>query len=75
MYITHRDDADAVGRVHGELFAEVLPAASMLVVAGLISPDLLVEVEVEAVVEPDGRVVGNDDGAGRDGTDSAGARA
>jgi enamine deaminase RidA (YjgF/YER057c/UK114 family) len=50
MYIVHRSDADAVGRVHGELFADVRPAASMLVVAGLISPELLVEVEVEAVV-------------------------
>jgi enamine deaminase RidA (YjgF/YER057c/UK114 family) len=65
MYITHRGDADAVGRVHGELFAEVLPAASMLVVAGLISPELLVEVEVEAVVtEPDGQVTAGHEGAG-----------
>lgn len=50
MYVVHRSDAEAVGRVHGELFADVRPAASMLVVAGLISPELLVEVEVEAVV-------------------------
>jgi enamine deaminase RidA (YjgF/YER057c/UK114 family) len=50
MYIVHRRDAEAVGRVHGELFAGVRPAASLLVVAGLISPELLVEVEVEAVV-------------------------
>jgi enamine deaminase RidA (YjgF/YER057c/UK114 family) len=64
MYITHRGDADAAGRVHGELFAEVLPAASMLVVAGLIAPELLVEVEVEAVVtEPDGQVAAGDEGA------------
>ena len=80
MYITHRRDADAVGRVHGELFAEVLPAASMLVVAGLISPELLVEVEVEAVVaEPDGLVAGTGGarggGAGNGGTDSPGAGA
>lgn len=50
MYVVHRRDADAVGSVHGELFAQVRPAASMLVVAGLISPEMLVEVEVEAVV-------------------------
>jgi enamine deaminase RidA (YjgF/YER057c/UK114 family) len=50
MYIVHRSDAEAVGRVHGDVFADVRPAASMLVVAGLISPELLVEVEVEAVV-------------------------
>jgi enamine deaminase RidA (YjgF/YER057c/UK114 family) len=36
--------------VHAELFGDVRPAASMLVVAALISPELLVEVEVEAIV-------------------------
>lgn len=51
MYLVHRSDAEAVGRVHAELFGEVRPAASMLVVAALISPELLVEVEVEAVVQ------------------------
>jgi enamine deaminase RidA (YjgF/YER057c/UK114 family) len=66
MYVVHRSDAEAVGRVHGELFADVRPAASMLVVAGLISPELLVEVEVEAVVglavehSGDSRVAGED---------------
>lgn len=50
MYLVHRGDADAVGRVHAELFGDVRPAASMLVVAALILPELLVEVEVEAVV-------------------------
>lgn len=52
MYIVHRGDSDAVGRVHGQVFGEVRPAASMVVVAGLISPELLVEVEVEAQVGP-----------------------
>jgi enamine deaminase RidA (YjgF/YER057c/UK114 family) len=50
MYLVHRSDAEAVGRVHAELFGDVRPAASMLVVAALISPELLVEVEVEAIV-------------------------
>jgi enamine deaminase RidA (YjgF/YER057c/UK114 family) len=41
----HFDDA---GRAHKELFGEVRPASTMLVVAGFVHPDMLVEVEVEA---------------------------
>ena len=48
MYVTRPEDCAAVGRAHGDLFKSVRPAATMVVVAGLISPDLLVEVEVEA---------------------------
>jgi enamine deaminase RidA (YjgF/YER057c/UK114 family) len=48
MYVVNRADADAVGRVHGELFASVRPASTMIMVASLIDPDHLVEVEVEA---------------------------
>ena len=54
MYITHPRDADDVGRAHKELFDSVRPAASMLVVAGLIDPSLVVEVEVEAYGPPTG---------------------
>ncbi|NUU23793.1 MAG: RidA family protein [Streptomycetaceae bacterium] len=48
MYITHARDVDAVGRAHKEIFDAVRPAATMLVVSGLIDSRLLVEVEVEA---------------------------
>ncbi|MEW1724089.1 RidA family protein [Streptomyces sp. NPDC093109] len=48
MYLTHVRDADDVGRAHKELFDEARPAATMVVVAGLIDPSLVVEVEVEA---------------------------
>ncbi|MFJ1811032.1 MULTISPECIES: RidA family protein [unclassified Streptomyces] len=48
MYITHARDVDDVGRAHKELFDAVRPAASMLIVAGLVDPSLVVEVEVEA---------------------------
>ncbi|HEX2314256.1 MAG TPA: RidA family protein [Thermomonospora sp.] len=48
MYITRTEDAAEVGRAHGSFFADVRPAASMLVVAGLIDPRMLVEVEVDA---------------------------
>jgi enamine deaminase RidA (YjgF/YER057c/UK114 family) len=49
MYIVHRQDADVVGRVHGELFGAIRPAASLLIVAGLLHPDHLVEIEVVAL--------------------------
>ncbi|MFD5752601.1 RidA family protein [Streptomyces sp. NPDC127033] len=52
MYLTHVRDADEVGRAHKELFDAARPAASMLVVAGLIDPSLVVEVEVEAYRGP-----------------------
>lgn len=48
MYVVNRADADAVGRVHGQIFGAVRPVATMVLVAGLIDPHHLVEVEVEA---------------------------
>lgn len=51
MYVVGRADADAVGRVHGEVFGSVRPAATLVLVAGLLHPDHLVEVEVVALVE------------------------
>ncbi len=50
MYVVNRADCDAVGRGHGERFADVHPAATMILVAGLLDPEMLVEVEVEARV-------------------------
>ncbi|GGQ43570.1 MULTISPECIES: RidA family protein [Streptomyces] len=48
MYLTHARDVDEVGRAHKELFDSVRPAASMVIVSGLVDPSLVVEVEVEA---------------------------
>jgi enamine deaminase RidA (YjgF/YER057c/UK114 family) len=48
MYVVHAADTEAVGLAHGEVFREVRPAATMVLVAGLLHPDHLVEVEVEA---------------------------
>ncbi|MFJ7148219.1 RidA family protein [Streptomyces sp. NPDC100445] len=48
MYLTHARDVDEVGRAHKELFDDVRPAASMIIVSGFVDPSLVVEVEVEA---------------------------
>lgn len=50
MYITDAAYADEVGRAHNELFGSARPAATMVVVAGLLDPAWKVEIEVEAVV-------------------------
>lgn len=51
MYITDPADADAVGAVHGELFGDTCPAATMVIVAALLQPDWKVEIEAEAAVD------------------------
>ncbi len=48
MYVVRPEDAAAVGEAHGEFFRAAPPAATMVFVAGLLHPDMLVEVEVEA---------------------------
>ena len=48
MYVVRIEDAPAVSAVHGELFADIRPAATLVQVAGLMDPSLLVEVELEA---------------------------
>jgi enamine deaminase RidA (YjgF/YER057c/UK114 family) len=50
QYVVRADLADAVGGIHGEIFGDVRPASTMIVVAGLLDPRWLVEVEADAVV-------------------------
>ena len=53
VYLTDVAYADAVGRSMGEVFGQVLPASTMIVVAGLLDERWKVEIEAEAVVEAD----------------------
>ena len=48
MFIVDPADADAVAAVHGDVFRHVRPAATLVVVARLITPSLLVEIEADA---------------------------
>jgi enamine deaminase RidA (YjgF/YER057c/UK114 family) len=50
MFLTSAADAEAVGRAHGAVFGAVRPAATMVVVAGLLDPRWKVEIEAEAEV-------------------------
>jgi enamine deaminase RidA (YjgF/YER057c/UK114 family) len=50
-YLTSAADWEAVGRAHGEVFADVRPASTMVVVAALLDPRWKVEIEAEAVIE------------------------
>lgn len=50
QYITHADSADLVSEAHGEVFGAVRPASTMVIVAGLLDPRWLVEVELDAIV-------------------------
>ncbi|MHB9754308.1 RidA family protein [Streptomyces sp. BYX5S] len=48
MYLTHARDIDEVGRAHNDVFGQVRPATTLVVVSGFVDPRILVEVELEA---------------------------
>jgi enamine deaminase RidA (YjgF/YER057c/UK114 family) len=51
IYITRVEDWPEVGRAHGEVFGDIRPATTLLVVAALVDPDMLVEIEAEALLD------------------------
>jgi enamine deaminase RidA (YjgF/YER057c/UK114 family) len=50
IYVTEISRWEAVGRVHGEFFGNIRPAATMVEVSSLIDPDMLVEIEADAYI-------------------------
>jgi enamine deaminase RidA (YjgF/YER057c/UK114 family) len=50
-FIVNPADWEGVGKAHGEVFADIRPASAFIVVAGLLDPRWLVEIEAEALVE------------------------
>ena len=51
MYLTHAEDWEIVGQVHGEFFGSILPATTMVVVAKLLNPAWRIEIEADATLE------------------------
>jgi enamine deaminase RidA (YjgF/YER057c/UK114 family) len=51
IYVTDISQWEVVGRAHGEVFGQIRPVTSMVEVKGLVSPEMLVEIEAEAIVE------------------------
>lgn len=50
IYVTDISQWEAIGRAHGEVFGEIRPATAMVEVSRLIDPDMLVEIEADAVI-------------------------
>ena len=54
MFVVNiQENWEAVGRAHGEFFRTIKPASTMVEVSGLIGPDMLVEIEVDAIIDHD----------------------
>jgi enamine deaminase RidA (YjgF/YER057c/UK114 family) len=50
MFLSNADDWEDVGRAHAEVFGDVRPASTMVVVSGFVDPSFLVEIEADALL-------------------------
>ena len=50
LFVKNIADWENIGRAHGEVFGNIRPASTMVEVSGLVSPDMLLEIEVDAII-------------------------